>query len=208
VVAPIDISLAGEGEMKSTYEYGRIRQLAQTLADAGVSKDIIAEIMAGGEAIGKSAKPEAKAAWLSEAMRRMDRLLKPAVRHSVRESCACCLGGKRLELSKAIARDHESLEDRIGAANATRFVFGHSVSLTDTGEVLVAFAPEGQDHYRCACLPKAAEPISITYCYCCGGHVKHHLQTALGRNLQMKVTSSALASSGKEPCTFKFRIMD
>jgi hypothetical protein len=190
-----------------TYEYGRIRQLAESLTAAGIPGEVIAEIMAGGEAIGKSAKPEAKAAWLAEAMRRMDRLLKPAVRHGVRESCACCLGGKRLELSKAIARNHETLEDRVAAANATRFVFGHSVSLTETGEVLVAFSPEGLESYRCVCLPKAAEPVSITYCYCCGGHAKHHLQTALGRKLQMKVASSALASGGKKPCTFKFRIL-
>jgi hypothetical protein len=82
------------------------------------------------------------------------------------------------------------------------------VSLTDEGEVLVSFSPEGLDKYRCVCLPKATDPVSITYCYCCGGHVKHHLQTALGRKLQMKVRSSALASGGKRPCTFLLSILD
>ena len=46
----------------------------------------------------------------------MDKLLKPRTRHEVREGCACCLGGKRLKLSKAIARDHETLEERLRAA--------------------------------------------------------------------------------------------
>lgn len=64
----------------------------------------------------------------------------------------------------------------IAAANNTPFVFGHSVSLEADGRVLVSFAPDNLEQYRCVCLPKASEPISITYCYCCGGHVKHHLQ--------------------------------
>lgn len=192
----------------STYEYGRLKVLAEQLAAAGVSEEIIAQIMAGGEAIRKGDSPERKAAWLGEAMRRMDALLPPRVRHCVREHCACCLGGKRLQLSKAIAREHATLEERLAAANATPFVFGHAVSLTDKGEALVEFSPAGLEHYRCVCLPKAKEPISITYCYCCGGHAKHHLQTALGRKLEMKVRSSALASGGKKPCTFLFRIVE
>lgn len=191
----------------SNYEYGRIKVLAEKLAAAGVAEEIAAQILAGGEDIRKSATPEAKAAWMAEAMRRMDALLPPRTRHAVREDCACCLGGKRLQLSKAIARDHETLEERLAAANATPFVFGHSVTRQDDGSIMVAFMPEGLPHYRCVCMPKAQEKVSVTYCYCCGGHAKHHLQTALGRKLEMKVRSSALASGGKKPCTFVFRIV-
>jgi hypothetical protein len=191
-----------------TYEYGRIKVLAQQLAAAGVAEDIAAQIMAGGADIRKGDSPARKAAWLAGAMRRMDKLLNVRARHAVREHCACCLGGKRLELSKRIARDNATLAERISAANQTPFVFGHAVSLQDDGQVLVEFSPAGQPHYRCVCLPKAEEPISITYCYCCGGHAKHHLQTALGRKLELKVRSSALASGGKKPCTFLFRILE
>lgn len=192
----------------STYEYGRIKQLAKSLAAHDVDPEIVAQILEGGETIRKSTSSAAKAAWMAEAMHRMDVLLKPCLRHAVREDCACCLGGKRLQLSRAICRDHETLEERIAAANETRFVFGHSVSLTPEGKVLVSFAPEGQAPYRCVCLSQSKKPVSVTYCYCCGGHVKHHLQTALGRKLDVKVRSSALASAGKKPCTFLFRIMD
>lgn len=190
------------------YKYGRIKVLAENLAAQGVAPELVEQIMEGGEEIGKTASPERKAEWMGEAMWRMDRLLAPKVRKAVREGCACCLGGKRLALSKAIGREHETLEERIAAANETRFVFGHSVSLTDEGKVLVCFSPEGLDHYRCVCLPKAKAPISKTYCYCCGGHAKHHLQMALGRKLELQVRSSALASGGKKPCTFLFKIMD
>jgi len=193
---------------RSAYENGRIRVLAASLADAGVCTETAARILEGGDRIGRNATPEKKAEWMAEAMRRMDALIDEPTRHAVRERCACCLGGKRLQVSKSIARDHESLEERIRAANDARFVFGHSVSLTESGEVLVRFAPEGEPHYRCVCLPKAQEPISITYCYCCGGHVKHHLQIALGRKMDVTVRSSALASGGTQPCSFLFRFVD
>lgn len=200
--------MATEAKLKSMYECGRVRVLAAKLAEAGVAKDVAAQILEGGDGIRNKDGGERKAAWMAEAMRRMDKLLDAKTRRAVRESCACCLGGKRQQQSKAIARNYQSLEERIAAANETKFVFGHSVALQDDGRVLVEFEPEGKEHYRCVCLSKAQEPISITYCYCCGGHVKHHLQTALGRKLELKVRSSALASFGKKPCTFLFKVLD
>lgn len=188
------------------YEYGRIKVLAERLESAGIPAEIIEEIMAGGEDIRKSAKPEKKAGWMKIAMDRMDALLDAPTRQAVRESCACCLGGKRLEQSKGIAKKHHTLADRLKAANETPFVFGHSVTLLEDGRVMVAFAPEGLENYRCVCLPKAKGPVSETYCYCCGGHIKHHLQHALGRSVTCTVRSSALESGGKSPCTFLFSI--
>jgi len=191
-----------------TYEYGRIRVLDENLRRAGIAPETIAAIMEGGEGIGKSTTPEKKADWLCGAMRRMDALLDAETRHAVREACACCLGGKRLEMSKAIAKRGGTLEERVAAANQAKFVFGHSVTLEEDGSVVVRFAPEGQEHYRCVCLPKAKEPVPITYCYCCGGHAKHHLQTALGRKLKVEVLSSPLSSGGKQPCTFRFTVAE
>jgi hypothetical protein len=188
------------------YEYGRIARLAESLAEAQIAPEIAAEILAGGEAIRQSTSPEAKADWFNAAMQRMNRLLDRETRCAVREACACCLGGKRLKLSQGIARQYATLEERVAAANETRFVFGHSVTLQEDGRVLVCFAPEGQEHYRCVCLPKAREPLPVTYCYCCEGHVKHHLQAALGRKLAGVVRSSALSSGGAKPCTFLFTI--
>lgn len=190
------------------YEYGRIQVLADRLAKAGVSQDKIDEIMAGGESIRKTATPEKKAEWMKGAMDRMDALLDHETRRAVRESCACCLGGKRIEISKGIARIHAAFEDRLAAANEAHFVFGHGVTLEDDGRILVRFEPEGKESYRCVCLPKAKEPVSETYCYCCGGHIKHHLQIALGKKLSCAVKSSALESGGKRPCAFLFSAED
>jgi len=190
------------------YEHHRIRKLAEQLEIAGIDQGIIYRIMDGGEDILQKTSTEKKADWFRGAMIKMDKLLDNETRKTVREGCACCLGGQRLEISKGIAKENESLEERIKAANQASFVFGNSVSMTDTGEVLVRFFPEGLDQYRCVCLPKAKEPLPITYCFCCGGHVKHHLQIALGRDLDCTVRYSALSSGGKEPCTFSFRIKE
>jgi hypothetical protein len=192
----------------AAYEYGRITKLAESLNGAGIEPDIIAEILAGGEAILKSTRPEVKAEGMREAMLRMNRLLDPSTRFRVRENCACCLGGKRFEISKQIAKQNATLEDRIRAANEARFVFGHSVTRQADGSIQVAFSPDGQEHYRCVCLPQAKQKIPITYCYCCGGHVKHHLHTALGRPLNLTVISSALSSLGEKPCKFSFTLVE
>jgi Family of unknown function (DUF6144) len=192
----------------SQYQYGRIGKLAESLENAHIAPETIAHILKGGEAIRQSTAPEDKAEWFNGAMQRMNRLLDRETRCSVREACACCLGGKRLKLSKEIANQHETLEERVAAANETRFVFGHSVALQEDGRVLVRFAPDGLEHYDCVCLPKAKEPLPVTYCYCCEGHVKHHLQIALGRKLAGVVRSSALSSGGSKPCAFLFTVQD
>lgn len=195
--------------MSAQYEYGRIAKLDEQLREAGVAEEMVEKIMAGGEAVRKTAKPEAKAAWLRGAMERMDGLLDHDTCIAVREGCACCLGGKRGEISKAIGKECATLQERIAAANEARFVFGHSVTIQPDGRVLVCFAPEGQAPYRCSCLGnQVTESISLTYCACCGGHVKHHLQQALGRKLSCETRSSALASGQAQPCSFLFTLVD
>lgn len=190
------------------YEYGRIRTLAEKLNECHIDKKIIDQIMQGGESIRKSTKPEDKAEWMNEAIRRMDKLLDRDQSHAVRELCACCLGGKRLKMVKDIFKNNGSLEHRIKAANKAKFVFGHSVQIQEDGNIKVAFYPAGMPEYKCVCLPRARKPLPITYCYCCGGHVKHHLQIATGLKLKCKVLFSSLSSGGKKPCTFIFKIMD
>ncbi|HEY3267273.1 MAG TPA: hypothetical protein VGM37_10130 [Armatimonadota bacterium] len=190
------------------YEYGRIRRLDESLRAFGVAPDVAAEILEGGEAVTRRTSPAAKADWMREAMCKMDRLMDPESRQAVRETCACCLGGKRLAITKAIARDNATLEERIAACNDAPFVFGNSVALEGDGSVTVRFFADGEESYRCACLPQAREALPITYCYCCGGHVKKHLQAALGRKLAVTVLETALSSAGKRPCTFSLRFAD
>ena len=189
------------------YAYGCVKRLAKALAANKVPAEVAERVLEGGEHLVEGDK-DSNTEWFRGAMERMDGLLDVATVRAAREACACCLGGKRLKLSQAIARDHETLEARIKAANETPFVFGNNVSMTEDGEVLVGFFPEGVEHHGCPCLRITSEPLPISYCYCCGGHVKHHMQKALGRKLEVTVLQSALASAGKAGCRFSLRIVE
>lgn len=118
------------------------------------------------------------------------------------------LGGQRHDICKRIGKAHKNLDDAITAANEAKLVFGHSVTMEEDGRILVRFDSEDKDNYRCVCIPKAKGPVSATYCYCCGGHIKHHLQNALNRKLSCTVRSTALTSGGKTTCSFLFDIVD
>ena len=188
------------------YEYARIGRLAEQLEVAKLDREIIDQIIDGGEDILRKTSPEKKADWFRGAMTRMNKLLDVKTRKNVREGCACCLGGTRLKISKEIAQNNASLEERIKAANAKNYV--GSLTKMDNGEIRAQFNLQKEAPYRCYCLSKAKEPLPITYCYCCGGHVKHHLQIALGKKLDCITLSSALSSGGKFPCTFNFKIIE
>jgi hypothetical protein len=191
--------------MKS-YEYHRIGELAKQLEEAEVEPAIIDQIMEGGKEILRKTSPEKKADWMRGAMLRMNKLLPMTTRKAVREGCACCLGGKRLKTSKTIASENATLEERIKAADAANYV--GSITLQADGEIVARFNLQKQPPYRCYCLPQAQKPLPITYCFCCGGHVKHLLQVALGQELDCTTISSALSSGWQKACTFSFKIKE
>jgi hypothetical protein len=189
------------------YEYHRIQALHDSLVQHDVPQDVIQAILQGGEEIRKNTKPKVKAEWLKQAMIRMDGLVPSDRRKCIREACACCLGGMRGKLSKAIFKANPDLDSRIEAANRTRMVFGHSVRKLSSDTFEVCFFPEGMEHYRCPCLAHAEGAFPLTYCQCCGGHVKHHLQNALGDRLDCRVVHTVLTTAGKKPCTFELTII-
>jgi hypothetical protein len=191
------------------HEISRIDRLIKQLGANNISADITTQILEGAEGVTRKSKPEKHVEWFCEAMTLMDALLDLETRKTVREGCACCLGGKRDKMAKAIAKDNATLEERIKACNEAKYVFGHSVKQEANGNVIVQFFPEGLDSYRCPCMPQAQKlPMPISYCFCCGGHVKHHLQNALGHNLDCTTLYTARSSGGTKPCKFSFEILD
>jgi hypothetical protein len=191
----------------NTFTYGKIEKLYNSLIKHGVSANIINEIVDGGKEIGKTTKPEKKAEWFRNAMDKMDRLLPEDKCRAIREDCACCLGGEKQKLTRRIVKDNNSLEDRIAVANKTWLVFGKGVKREDDGTLTVTFFDEGLEAYNCVCLRKTIAPISGTYCFCCGGHIKYHLQNALDLKLSCRLISSALSSGGKLNCKFSYTII-
>jgi hypothetical protein len=185
------------------YEYGKIERLSQSLQNNGIDKKTYSEIMKNGELIKKTSKNSEKSMWFFTAMTTMDTLLDSKIKNKIREECACCLGGKRQALCKKINKAYSSDEDRIKAINATHFVFGNEIKMMGIGKYEVSFFNENDPIKKCVCLKDLDKKMSITYCYCCGGHVKHHLESVLGKSLKVKTISSALSSEGKKNCRFE-----
>ena len=189
------------------YEYHHIRKLSEQLELAGIDREIIDRIMDGGEDILRKTGPEKKADWLRAAMNRMDNLLDLPTRKAVREACACRVSRQMGKGSLAVAQENATLEGRIAATNKTYMTFGGGVWMQDNGDIMVRFAPKGPEGYRCSCLPKAEKPLSVTYCYCCAGHIKYHFRLSLGLKLEATPRGTALSTGGKKPCTFSLRII-
>ena len=189
------------------YNFGPIERLNQSLEKYGIDKDIHKKIMESGESIKGKSTQEEKAEWCFNAMNLMDDLLDENTRNKVREDCACLTGGTREKFCKKINKDYSSTEERIKAVNESHYIFGHEIKITGKGKYEVYFFDESIPEKRCSCLNGRLHCInkkwSKTWCYCCGGHVKQHLETILGKKLEVKIIASALTSMGKKSCHFK-----
>jgi len=191
------------------YNIGNIEKLDQSLAKNGIDVNIRKKIMKSGELIKGTSKPEALAEWCFNAMAKMDELLDENTKQKIREDCACCLGGKREKLCKSINKNITIPEERINAINETHYVFGHEIKITGKGKYEVKFFDETIPEKKCSCsggrLNVLNKKWSKTWCYCCAGHVKHHLETVLGKKVKVKLISSSLTSIGKKGCHFELK---
>ena len=185
------------------YEDGKMEDLHQSMIKNKVDGNIRKKIMESGELIKKSSKKEEKAEWFLGAMNLMDGLLDEETKKKVREDCACCLEGERQKLCKEVNEKYKTPEERILAINETHYIFGHEIKIIGKGKYEVIFFDEKMPEKRCSCLKIIMDKkMSKTYCYCCGGHVKHHLETVLGKKLDVEFIDSALSSMGKKSCRF------
>jgi hypothetical protein len=184
------------------YPYGKIQKLNDSLHSNKIDPDIINEIMKDGEKINPTDKNEQKADWFLNAVNIMDIKLDPSTRYKVREGCACCLGGKRHEVCKQINKKFTTKKERIEEADRTH-IFGNGLKEIEKGKYEVSFFPDSLGYTTCPCLRGFNKAMPITYCYCCGGHVKYHLETVLGLKLEVKVITSALSTKGQKGCKFE-----
>jgi hypothetical protein len=201
----LSYSNAGEAGVKKSTDR-RILKLAEKLEEAKIDQEITKQILEGGDAMGKSVKPEDVADWFRGAMLKMDNLIDKETRYAIREGCACLLAGQKEKSCLKIAQENKTLEDRVKAVSHLHYICG-DVFIDDNGDIKTRGDTAGKYGNKCVCLIMAKEPVSITYCYCCGGHFKHHLQTALGVKLECTAITTPLSTGNKTPCTFRFKVI-
>jgi hypothetical protein len=188
------------------YNIAVINKLNQCLSENGIEKTIHKKIMESGELIKGSSKPEELSEWCFNAMTKMDKLLDENIIKKVREDCACLKGGQREKLCEEINKKFTKDEDRIKAVNESHFVFGHEIKMTGKGKYEVKFKDDNEPEKKCDCLGGRLNGLnknwSKTWCYCCGGQVKNHLEVLLGRKFEVKIITTALSKKGKN-CYFE-----
>jgi hypothetical protein len=191
-----------------------IQKLKDELRSKKVSEEVISELFRGYEELTDHCSKKEKYQVFARVMERMDQLMPAEARQSLLAGCACCLGGSREKKVKEFVKSIEgkalSLGEKVEALRESG-LFGFPQMLADGTITDGIHYPAVKGGWQCACpnfhKEKQKETISLTYCYCCAGHFRHHLQKALCVKLKTpKVLSSPLESMGREPCEFIFEV--
>ena len=191
-------------------------KFGQILREFGVSKEVTEKIYSGFEEIkDKSAKPE-RAAFLGQAVCAMNENLTKEQVKEILEAGACCKGGSRERNSKRFAKDNKELglRARLELISGRPELYMGKAKLDEQGFLLVyavAYQPKGK--FECACpnvnQKKGDVVIPREYCYCCGGHFKHHYEIMLGVTLKLvEIVSSPHDTEGEKPCVFRYQIVE
>lgn len=193
---------------------GAVENFRSSLQEHNIDPILVAQIMRGYEGISDRSTKVKKVEFFMQAMKRMDELLDYETRYRVRDTCACCTGGWREKAVSKLATEtaDKNLDEKIQALQQLTHMGSPVLNPDNT----ITAGIGGEEGCSCACSifsgagsPQLQQPVSSTYCLCCGGHFRYHYQIALGVKLRTKeVLSTALESLGKKPCRFVYEMVD
>jgi hypothetical protein len=145
----------------------------------------------------------------------MDNLLSPEQCLSIMEQQGCCKTGKSDKANRAFGLKYagKSIEEKINLLSKAKIPYSVPCQINDDNTLTVFWGSGEDGNYKCVCygIRKINKPIKIsrTYCGCCGGHIRHNLQNALGVGLRLKeIVSSPNSSNGQKRCEFLFEIIN
>lgn len=147
-------------------------------------------------------------------VKQMDKLMSKEQRLAVMEKQGCCITGKPAAAHSEFGKKYKdkSLSERLALYDEMDTSHKPPCRLNDDGTLSVFWSHGQQGNYVCVCgnikkLPKPVN-VSLTYCGCCGGHVRQNLQKSLGVKLKLKeIVSSPISSNGEKHCEFLFEIV-
>ena len=188
----------------------------ETLDDFKVGQDVIDEMYQGFDKLESKTNKKIKSAFFKQALDVMNEKLPKEQVQEIIEANACCKSGARLKASKEFARVHadKSLEERLKLISERPYMNMGRAELDENGEILVhAVSFHNGERFECVCptVSKVKRDYAIPreYCYCCGGHFKFHYEIMLDVKLVLaEIVSSPHDTEGKEPCAFRYRIID
>jgi hypothetical protein len=144
----------------------------------------------------------------------MDVLLSKEQCLSVMEEQGCNKHERVVAPFRQFGKDNadKTIEEKIKLLDKLESVHKAPYCLNSDGTLSIYWGYERNGNYICVCpiTPELTEQknIPITFCGCCGGHVRYTFQYALGVKLKLKeIVSSANSSNGKSICKFTFEII-
>ena len=157
---------------------------------------------------------------------RMESSLDTEMMIQILDSTACTGGREYLKRCEKIGREisDKSLNEKLAHINnissdSEKIILNADNTLT----VILSFNCNGK--YKCTCSAAVKTGVKgsdlasesnaagdcvmpLSYCYCCAGSSRRHLQLQLGIELKIKeIISTPINSRGEKPCEFIFEII-
>ena len=159
----------------------------------------------------KKATPEEIVAFIN----RMEKLLTKEQCVSIMQEQGCCKTGMGPKAHRAFGQANagKTLGEKVALLNEAKMPHKAPCRLNRDGTLSVYWGTGGGDKRSCPCgiirkLPEDYD-IPLTFCGCCGGHIRSNYQKSLGVKLRLKeILSSSSSSGGKKRCEFLYEITD
>ncbi len=160
---------------------------------------------------------------LVDVIGRMENLIDSDMMHEILDSCACGGGQEFLNQCKKIGKDlaGKTLDEKIDYLN--NYIFHSEKIILNRNNLLTGtFLYKENEKYKCVCSAAVKKGMMVydltentdnrtmplSYCFCCAGSFRRHLQLQLGIELKTKkIVSSPINSRGQKPCEFIFEIL-
>ena len=180
----------------------------KAMVKKGIPREIISQFNFSNP---EASRPESIVAMVEK----MDKLLPREQCLSIMEEQGCQKTGVADPANREFGKKHagKTLEEKIRLHAESNIPHRVPCKLNPDGTLSVSWShgvEEGKHKCGCSLIRKLPKPIAVprTFCGCCGGHVRHHLQNALGVKLSLKeIVSSAASSGGEKHCEMLFGIV-
>ena len=158
---------------------------------------------------------------------RMEKTLDPETMRQILDSHACSGGKEYCDRLKKIGREiaEKTLSEKIAHVNGISSG-SEQIILNADNTLSVKWSFDNNGKYKCFC-PAAVKKgvrvsdiasksynagddvMPLSYCYCCAGSGRRHLQMQLGAELKTKeIVSSPINSKGEKPCEIIFEFVE
>ena len=189
----------------------RVYGIQKRLAQLGIDEKIAKEIIGNGD--------------LVDIIGRMEKSLDPDTVYQILDTCACGGGREYIKQCEKIGKElaGKTLSEKIDFINNDPDLT--HITLNDDNTLTITMSFQGNGEYGCACSAAvkngvrvsdlasdksaAGRVMPLSYCVCCAGSCRRHLQLKLGVELKTKeIISSPINSRGEKPCRFILEIVE